>query len=207
MPHMDGYQMARAIRALEAKDGRGGHTPIVALTAATLKGEVERCLDAGMDDYLAKPVAIAVLGATLRRWLPHIAGDAPAVAAGANAAAPGLPQLQRPPPFDESVLQALTGGDDADLRALLADYLASNREDLAGLATARAAGDLPALTRQAHKLKGAARIVGALELAEAAERLEQAARSDDWGGLAPLAADVATAGERLRLYIAERWPG
>ena len=75
------------------------------------------------------------------------------------------------------------------------------------LDVARAAGDLPALTRQAHKLKGAARIVGALELADASERLEAAGRNDDWSAVAPLATDVATAGERLRLYVAERWPG
>ena len=200
MPHMDGYQMARAIRTLEAKEGRGGHTPIVALTAATLKGEVERCLDAGMDDYLAKPVAIPVLTATLQRWLPHTATVAPAPAADL------LPQLHRPPPFDENVLASLTGGNDADLRALLDDYLASTREDLAGLESARAAGDLPALTRQAHKLKGAARTVGALELAEAGERLETAARAGDWIAVLPLATDVATAGERLQLYMAERWP-
>jgi signal transduction histidine kinase/CheY-like chemotaxis protein/HPt (histidine-containing phosphotransfer) domain-containing protein len=213
MPHMDGYQMARAIRTLEAKEGAGRHTPIVALTAATLKGEVERCLDAGMDDYLAKPVAIPTLVAALRRWLPHTveADDAPEPTAGtANAsAAIGLPQLQRPPPFDEQVLASLTGGDDGDLRALLDDYLASTRDDLAGLEAARAAGDLPALTRQAHKLKGAARTVGALELAEVAERLEAVARADDWSAVPvpALAADVATAAERLRLYVAERWPG
>lgn len=209
MPHMDGYQMARAIRTLEAKEGRGGHTPIVALTAATLKGEVERCLDAGMDDYLAKPVAIPVLAATLQRWLPHIAPQpvAPNSPAPAPASVEGLPQLHRPPPFDEAVLQSLTGGNAGDLRALLDDYLASTREDLAGLGIARAAGDLPTLTRQAHKLKGAARTVGALELADAAERLEAAARDGDWMAVLPLATDVATAGERLQLYVAERWPG
>jgi CheY-like chemotaxis protein/HPt (histidine-containing phosphotransfer) domain-containing protein len=209
MPHMDGYQMARAIRTLEAKEGRGGHTPIVALTAATLKGEVERCLDAGMDDYLAKPVAIPVLAAALQRWLPHTATGAtpPDAAPAAPVPAHALPQLQRPPPFDEAVLQALTGGNEADLRALLDDYLASTREDLAGLEIARAAGDLPALTRQAHKLKGAARTVGALELAAASERLEAAAREGDWIAVLPLATDVATAGERLQLYVAERWPG
>ena len=207
MPHMDGYQMARAIRTLEAKDGRGGHTPIIALTAATLKGEVERCLDAGMDDYLAKPVAIPVLATALQRWLPHVATQPVAQDAPLPLSAGSLPQLQRPPPFDEQVLHSLTGGNPGDLRALLDDYLGSTREDLAGLEIARAAGDLPGLTRQAHKLKGAARTVGALELAEAAERLEAAAREGDWMAVSPLATDIATAGERLQLFVAERWPG
>jgi HPt (histidine-containing phosphotransfer) domain-containing protein len=105
------------------------------------------------------------------------------------------------------VLQSLTAGDVAERRALLADSLATTREDLVVLDAARAAGDLPTLARQAHKLKGAARIVGALELGEASERLEAAARGGDWSGVPALAADVDTAGERLRLYVAGRWPG
>src|SRR5690606_39416786 len=77
MPHMDGYEMVRAIRDEEAREGKP-HTPVIALTAAALKGEAERCLAAGMDEYLAKPVSIPELVAALRRWLPHtvpLAGD------------------------------------------------------------------------------------------------------------------------------------
>ena len=63
------------------------------------------------------------------------------------------------------------------------------------------------MTRQAHKIKGAARLVGALELAEAAAALESAGRSGDWASVLPLSVDVATALERLRLDVAARWPG
>ncbi|NUS38392.1 MAG: transporter substrate-binding domain-containing protein, partial [Lysobacter sp.] len=90
MPRLDGYALAGAIRAEEAARGLP-RTPIVALTAAALKGEAERCLAAGMDDYLAKPVGIAALAATLRRWLPHTVGDEVL----APAAPP--PQLAQPP--------------------------------------------------------------------------------------------------------------
>jgi signal transduction histidine kinase/CheY-like chemotaxis protein/HPt (histidine-containing phosphotransfer) domain-containing protein len=202
MPKLDGYALARAIRADEARDGRA-RTPIVALTAAALKGEAERCLAAGMDDYLAKPVGIPALLATLRRWLPH---TAPEGAAG-DAAPEPLPQLAQPPaPLEGGVLDALTGGDPRETRALLDDFLASAADDLAGLAAAQAGGDLPALARQAHKITGAARIVGAVELAEAAGQLEAAARAAELPALAPLAADIATAVDRLRLYVDERYP-
>jgi two-component system sensor histidine kinase EvgS len=67
-------------------------------------------------------------------------------------------------------------------------------------------GDLHGLTRQAHKVKGAAKIVGAMELADAATMLEAAGRSGDWAGILPLAVDVTTAAERLRLDVAERYP-
>jgi len=202
MPRLDGYALARTIRAEEARDGRA-RTPIVALTAAALKGEAERCLAAGMDDYLSKPVGIPTLLSTLRRWLPHT------VPPGGRDPAPGeLPQLAQPPaPLDESVLEALTPGNPAETRALLDDFLASTADDLAGLAAAKAGGDLAALGRQAHKVKGAARIVGAVQLAEAADRLEAAARAGEQPAIAPLAADLTTAAERLRLYVAKRYAG
>jgi CheY-like chemotaxis protein len=216
MPHMDGYQLARAIRDEEARRGLS-RTPIVALTASALKGEAERCLTAGMDDYMAKPVGIATLGACLQRWLPHTAAATPVPAAqGASiqaannlrviAGETGLAQMAYRPALDDGVLADLTGGDLAQTRALLLDFLDSTAEDQALLEDRRSAGDLHGMTRQAHKIKGAARLVGALELAEAAAVLETAGRSSDWASVLPLAVDVATAVERLRLYVLERYP-
>ena len=125
----------------------------------------------------------------------------------ALAGAAGLPQLVHPPALDPTVLADLTGGDAVETRALLDDFLASTGDDLAQLEHLRGNGDLAGLTRQAHKIKGAARLVGALELAESAALLETAGRSGDWAGVLPLAIDVATAVERLRLDVAERYPG
>jgi CheY-like chemotaxis protein/HPt (histidine-containing phosphotransfer) domain-containing protein len=219
MPRMDGYELARRIRAEEAArataTGRAARTPIVALTASALKGEAERCLAAGMDDYLAKPVSIASLAATLGRWLPHAlatqelarAGAGAGMAEGADSAASGpLPQLDHPPPLDPAVVDGLTRGNAADARALLGDFLSSTGEDLAVADAARDAGDFDALARQAHKVKGASRIIGALELAQCAEVLEQAARAADWRAAPSLAADMATAAERLRRHVAVRYP-
>jgi CheY-like chemotaxis protein len=99
MPRMDGYALAGHIRKEEQQRGLT-RTPIIALTASALKGEAERCLAAGMDDYLAKPVAIATLAAMLQRWLPHTAEHRrmrtrPAMATSMPSAAlasDGLPQ-------------------------------------------------------------------------------------------------------------------
>ena len=216
MPRMDGYQLARAIREEAGRRGLPA-TPIVALTASALKGEAERCLAAGMDDYLAKPVGIATLGACLQRWLPHTAGSGTmGVEQGARiqsannrqavaTAQAELPQLDDPPTLEASVLEDLTGGDITEARALLEDFLGSTDEDLAILEQLREAGDLHGLTRQAHKVKGAARLVGALELAEAAAALEGAGRSGDWASVLPLALDVHTAAARLRLDMMQRY--
>ena len=75
------------------------------------------------------------------------------------------------------------------------------RDDLHALERLHEAGDLPGLTRQAHKIKGAARLVGAQVLADAAAALEAAGRHGDWAGVLPLAADLRTAVEQLRLHV------
>ncbi|MEY4177171.1 MAG: hypothetical protein RLY70_745, partial [Planctomycetota bacterium] len=69
MPEMDGFEAAGAIRAREREQGSGRHLPIVALTAHAMKGDREHCLEAGMDDYLSKPVRAAEIAATLARCL------------------------------------------------------------------------------------------------------------------------------------------
>jgi CheY-like chemotaxis protein len=216
MPIMDGYQMVRALRAEEAQRGLP-HTPVIALTAATLQGESERAMAAGMDDYLPKPVGIPQLAACLHRWLPHTIGSkdaapVPAPAARAaeapvSAASPSQVQpLDALRPLDPEVLAQLTGGDPDEARALLLEYLEATDVDLAGAEQARAAGDLPQLARQAHKIKGAARLVGAEELATIAAALEEAAHGDG-PEIPPYGAQLQAAVDRLRLHIAERYPG
>ncbi len=106
--------------------------------------------------------------------------------------------------LDTAVLDALGGADPA---ALLDDFLATTRDDLHVLERLHEAGDLPGLTRQAHKIKGAARLVGAQALADAAAALEAAGRRGDWAGVLPLAADLRTAVEQLRLHVEARARG
>ena len=86
MPGMDGYTLARLIRQHEAP---GQHLPIIALTANAMDGEITRCLTAGMDDYLSKPVTTATLQGQLRKWMTIDA------AAGARAATTPAPQAGR----------------------------------------------------------------------------------------------------------------
>src|SRR5262249_40185849 len=67
MPEMDGYQASTVIRRLEASGH--SHVPIVALTAHAMPGDRQKCIQSGMDDYVAKPYTLAILGAGLRKWL------------------------------------------------------------------------------------------------------------------------------------------
>ena len=204
MPVMDGYELARALRAEEAHTGNA-RTPVVALTAAALKGEAERCLNAGMDDYLAKPVSIAELVACLQKWLPHTRTTA--MDASIANVMPMLPQAQAlPVPLEAQTLDMLTGGDRREIRAVLDDFLGATEQDLRALRQAREAGDTARMASEAHKIKGASRLVGAPELAQAAAELELAAKAADWPQLLPLCADLQTAAERLRLHVLANYP-
>ena len=190
MPRMDGHELTRQIRAAEAKRGTSAtRTPIVAVTANAMKGEDERCLAAGMDAYLAKPVNMDQLRTTLERWMPI--DDVPRDGSEPD-------DTPKPPSaIDRNVLSAWLGDDDAAINSLLAKFrdtaVAAERE----IGAASRAGDLPTLAAAAHKLKGAAQTVGAAGVGTAAATLEQAGKGGDRTkcreGLGPLAAELRRA--------------
>ena len=163
MPEMTGYELARSIREAERANG-GRRVPIIACTANALGGEAENCFAAGMDDYLAKPVELSQLGLKLDQWLP----------------------LAQPPaadPIDRSTIDELCGGDDDTRREVFEQFRAVNDEDARSLRQAVQARDMEQVIHFAHRIKGASRTLGAVELAAAGERIEEAARSGDWGAV------------------------
>jgi signal transduction histidine kinase/CheY-like chemotaxis protein/HPt (histidine-containing phosphotransfer) domain-containing protein len=173
MPEMDGFAATAALRARES-DGR--RTPIVALTANALPADRERCLAAGMDDYLAKPVRAEDLAAVLRRWLG-------AAAAGASGAPLPVEPLLDPRALAD--LRAGTAGDDAQLvREIVALFLRDAPARLAALRQLAPDGEATELQRVAHALKGESGYVGARRLRALCERFEAAAAAGE--ALSPL---------------------
>jgi signal transduction histidine kinase/CheY-like chemotaxis protein/HPt (histidine-containing phosphotransfer) domain-containing protein len=198
MPHMDGYQLTAAIRKAERAQ-RGPRTPIIAITANVSKGEPERCLAAGMDAFIGKPVRIAHMSAVLRRWLPHVQF----AAAGAAAPPPAAARLLATgaAPVDPAVLEEITGNDAALARNLLNDFVQSSRKDLADLHAAIGAADLGTATRAAHRIKGAAGLIGAVDVHRPAAAAEAAARGGDAQALAAQAGELVAALDILAVWV------
>ena len=180
MPDMDGYEATRAIRLEESLRPGGPRIPIIALTAHAAKSDRDHCLEAGMDDYLCKPVSPELLEETLAKW---IAGPAPAPLPPQPQAPPPAPPdaaLQGDaPPIDLPSLLRRCQGSRALAARLLRMLLEQSATDLQHLARAVQQGDAPALAAAAHRLKGAAANVSAEPLRLAAATLETLARDQD----------------------------
>ena len=189
MPELDGFAATAEIRRREAE--RGGHLPIVAVTAHALDGDREVCLAAGMDDYLAKPFTRAQLAAVLQRWL--------------SAADPGRPTEDAPVPpaarpdvtgvvveratLNPQALAAigrLSGHGAALVGRVIRAFLADTPARLAQLREAGHAGNAEALRKAAHALKSSCANVGAERLAAFAAELEAIGRSGAVSRSAPL---------------------
>ncbi|WP_459867930.1 PAS domain S-box protein [Endothiovibrio diazotrophicus] len=178
MPRMDGYSLARAIRA---EEGAGRRTPIVAITADAVKGTSERCFAAGMDGYLTKPMQLHELQAVLAKWLPDGRTGEPAepVAAGDGAAVPDAESV-----VDPDALKGILGIDDPEmLRDFYREFLASGAETVEALRAARVGGDLAEVGGLAHKLKSSANTVGAFPLGACCLELERAGKAGDRAGV------------------------
>jgi HPt (histidine-containing phosphotransfer) domain-containing protein len=141
-----------------------------------LAGEAENCYAAGMDSYVAKPVEMKALAEALDRWLPLSGFTQPQDAMPQSSrAAPGGDA-----PIDRSALAEITGGDAAMERDILLDFRGANDGDAAMLKEALDKQDVELATRASHRIKGASRTIGAISLADVCERIERAARANDW---------------------------
>lgn len=210
MPEMDGFEAARRIVSMKAA-GEVAPVPIVALTANALKGDRERCLESGMDDYLSKPVRKANLEAILLKWLRSKLEEQEK----SNPTTPPLP-LVPTPLAPAAPLPAITDGlDEAtfiNAREMLGDklgmvitYYLEDAENFIGrMQEAVHKQDPNAMVLPAHTLKSSSRQLGANQLAELAARVEMSARTITNGGMEDVASlVVAMQAElgRIRPYL------
>ena len=193
MPEMDGFAATAEIRRRET--GIGRHTPIVAMTASALAGDRERCLRAGMDDYVSKPVKLE----KLREVLAHWAG------AAAAPSAPGAAVDATGETVDMSALEELRSyqleGETDALERLIAKFLDSARDECAEARAALSRGDPETLRRVVHSLKGSSGMFGARRLSALSARIEELAKHRTLGEAVPLVDELEQELQRVALIL------
>ncbi|MGB9984196.1 ATP-binding protein [Herbaspirillum sp. AP21] len=193
MPVLDGYETTRRIRRMQ---GELMHTPIVAMTANAMAGDREQCLEAGMDDYLTKPLLRSQLAAMLEYYLPPAAQE-------------GNDAQQTLPMIDAARLQELFGEDTGlagDMLDLFVEHTGPVMEELARhcAATEPLLGEIQAL---GHRLAGSCLNLGIQALGQLGRQMEIAARQGELAQVRALAGECAIAFSALRDHIQQRGRG
>ena len=183
MPEMDGLQAASAIRKLEQERG-GGRTPIVAMTAYAGKDDRDKCLAAGMDDYLSKPVKPVQMLEMVQRYCGTVATVETSVALEVPAAAspPVLPEADEIPVFAKEDLLERLGGAEALIPRFMGLFFKGVGPNMDALEEAIASGEPDKVRTTSHAIKGSSANIGAMQMRETAAAIETAAKAGDISG-------------------------
>jgi signal transduction histidine kinase/CheY-like chemotaxis protein/HPt (histidine-containing phosphotransfer) domain-containing protein len=204
MPVLDGFEATARIRAAEKERGDGKRTPVIALTANVMAGDRERCLAAGMDDYLGKPLRRDELQAVLGRWAPRSQGST----AADEQVLPRFAERPEDGPskesgsIDERVLDGIRSlqreGSPSVLEKIVGLYLQSSPDLIGRLHEAVRLGDADQVRTAAHTLKSSSANVGALKLSAICKELEALGRSASLGPAPSKLLDVEMEFARVR---------
>jgi CheY-like chemotaxis protein len=214
MPEMGGLEATAAIR--ERQQRREQHpnykTPIVivAMTASAMQGDRERCIAAGMDDYIAKPVRLEDVRAIVERW-GATAARSETVAATARANGSAAEHAQESPnsvapveadvPVDMDRLMDFTDGNPDSLRELVTLYLTQTAAQLEQLAAVKEAADAPAIRRLAHSCAGASATCGIRRMVPLLRDLERQSAEGQLSNAPQLCEEIAREFERVRIFL------
>jgi PAS domain S-box-containing protein len=191
MPEMDGFEACRMIRDPESRVG-DHKIPIIAMTAHAMKGDRERCLQEGMDDYISKPVTPIALNEILNKHLKRTTPSGER-AQDSEAAQQGAVQIQR--------IQEISEGDMEFEQELIKSFLLDTQERLLAIESAIRENDDEAVRREAHGMKGASANAGAKRLQEIASRLEQTGTRGKLDGVSELMGSLKVEFEQVRDYL------
>jgi CheY-like chemotaxis protein/HPt (histidine-containing phosphotransfer) domain-containing protein len=185
MPHMDGFTATRAIREIEKRllgDGihrANGHIPIIAMTGHAIEGFRERCLDAGMDDFITKPVFRDELISIVKKWLParSIEDVVPVIINKNNTLTTGSSIYDANPPLNFNRALDEFDGDKVLLMKLINGFIDIARGQINIIRKAISDGDMEIVRREAHSIKGGSANLTAMELSKIALGLEKTAKT------------------------------
>jgi PAS domain S-box-containing protein len=200
MPLLDGYKTTQLLRQRESSQR---HTIVIAMTANALAGEREKCLAAGMDDYLTKPVEIEKLAGVLQQWGASLAGEMPV---GETETWPALTQeVSRPAstsvPVDLALLHQRCRGDRAFEQEMLEAFVEDAPAYIEQIQQAIVAKAPERLSQSAHQLKGAAAMVAIQAIPELARHLEELGRHHTVEGATALLAQIQQVMEQVAQFV------
>tara|TARA_R110002095_G_scaffold214531_1_gene206747 strand:+ start:81912 stop:85742 length:3831 start_codon:yes stop_codon:yes gene_type:complete len=195
MPELDGLEATQRIRQFESEGILEGHIPIVALTANAIKGDRERCLEAGMDEYLSKPVQKDQVIEAIEHLLFAEPEDT------TEKSTPVLdiiknPEPSDPPPINAQTLMERSFGSLELAESLLDELEASGRDRVEEIRIKAEEQDANSMSLAAHSLKGATGILCALSLERLSAKIEQAGHTEDLTGIEPLIRNIIAEMER-----------
>ncbi len=205
MPVMDGYEATRQIR--DPNSAVKNHTiPVIAMTANAMRDDRDRCLQAGMDDYLAKPIVPAALDRALLQWLPdscHLNAAEETIRTTAVDTAADPTETATDQVFDHAAMRRRLMGDDELIRTVAETFLGDMEQQLAQLKRMTAESDLQQATAQAHKIKGAAANVGGVAVSILAAEMERLGRAGDLKTFSQQLPELERRCRALRIAIEE----
>ncbi|HPU89855.1 MAG TPA: histidine kinase N-terminal 7TM domain-containing protein [Spirochaetota bacterium] len=173
MPEMDGFEATRIIR----EDPMLAHIPIVAMTAHAMQRDRDRCLSAGMNDHIAKPIDPPELVAMITKWLPGSVADRGGISPPELSSGTDLPETPHGIDLADGLYRL--GGNAALLRSVILDFCAEFEHAADDLARFMEVGDLEAARKLVHAIKGAGGNIGAVALHAAAKDLEASLKAGD----------------------------
>ncbi|GAB4335456.1 MAG: hypothetical protein Kow0037_15330 [Calditrichia bacterium] len=188
MPEMDGFEATRRIR--QSEKAANPDIPIIAMTAHAMKGYKEKCLEAGMNGYVSKPVDPEQLAKVIQEHLKDV--QPRKVAKKEENTRPGQPV------FDKEAVLERVDGDVEFLQELLIEFIADVPSNVENLQENYRAGQLGEVTRLAHTLKGSSRNLGAMQLGEIAYQIEMAAKKEQTDSILGLISNLLEAFETFK---------
>ncbi|HEY9786172.1 MAG TPA: response regulator [Candidatus Obscuribacterales bacterium] len=195
MPDMDGFETTMAIRKLERL--KGSYTPIIACTAKCMAGDIQRCIAAGMDDFIPKPIDKELLRVKLNHWAKTEVVQQSQVLHKMTSGSTAVEVDETP--TDMAELEEFFGAE--ELYSILDTFLQTSEQKLDGMRYCIKERRYELVVDLAHELKGASASIGAKDLSRLSLQLEQAAGAREWREMQSVLERVEVAFEKLQIFI------